>query len=301
MSNAIVRAAMLGALAGFRMPTRTPRTLALRGTARRGVVSLRRRKAMAYRRPMRRMTRRRWQARARRNVAHPKNFSTSKTTESILPGATAGDSAGFLTAGQQRLINFPGLIKINRGTEINQRLRDTVFISGVKIDANFKNLSGDRVFVNWAVIHPKQDQLVTQTQTDFFRDYTDSRTWDAGSNQKTGLSWSNAKINTDEYIILKRGKFMLCPSGVTGGNAGEQGSIEKAVSFNSKDNQKSISHWVKIGRNFTFQDTPTTAPNDQLYFVFWVADESKGAGNNTTGSTEVRLRCVIYFREPRTA
>ncbi len=279
--------AALAGLAAGGIYGRKPRSR-LRGSRKR-VTWATRRNAMRYRPRGRRMSRRRWQARARSRVAHPKNFSTSKTTESVLPNQVSHS--------QQRLIVSPGLINIQPGTGINQRLRDTVFIAGVKVDAEFKNESTDRVFVNWAIVHPKQDQELSQTQTDFFRDYTDSRTWDAGTSSKTGLTWSRAQINTDEYIILKRGKFMLIPNS----DSETGGEISKTVSYNSKDNQKSISHYCRVGRNFTFQDTPTTAPNDQLFFVHWVADPSKAAGNNVIGTFRMRIRAIVYFREPKTA
>lgn len=278
-------AALAGLMAGG-MYGRTAKPMLRARRGRRSTFASRR-KAMAYRPRMRRMTKRQWQARARRRVAQPKNYSTSKTNETVLPAQS--------TILLQRIDPRP-LIAISRGTEINQRLRDTVFISGIKLDLTFRNLEGDRIFINWAVIHPKQDQLIGTGQTDFFRDYNDSRTWDAGSAAKTGLSWSVAAINTDEYIVLKRGKFMLIPnSTVTAG-------LNQAVAYNSKDVQKSISCYVKLGRNFTFQDTPTDAVNDQVYFVCWAANPDGPAGNNIgENGFQYRLRSIVYFREPKTA
>lgn len=282
-SMPVIPAAALGALVGAMMPTK--RAYARRRLRGRAMSTRTRRAALRYRPRGRRMSKRQWQAKARRSVAHPKNYSTSKTTESVLPD---------LTSSLLQRLRPTALITINRGNEINERQRDTVFISGIRLDLNFRNLEEDRVFINWAVVHPKQDQLIGQTQTDFFRDYTSSRTWDAGSAAKTGLSWSNAAINTDEYVILKRGKFLLIPNPTA--------TVNQAVGYNSKDIQKELTCYVKIGRNFTFQDTPSTAPNDQIYFVCWGANPDQNAGNNVgVNGFTYRIRSIVYFREPKTA
>ena len=285
---AVLSAAALGALLGAAMPMRKRKTSYLRGTSL--VRRARARRAATRFRPRarRRLTKRQWQARARREVANPRNFSTSKTTESVLPGGN-----GFFNLVLQQRVKVVPLITINRGTDINQRLRDACILSGVKIDATFLNRESYRLFLNWAVIHPKTDENVTETEADFFRDYTNERSWNAGDAGKTGLSWNNASINTDKFTVLKRGKFLLAPGSQTG--AVTQGF------YNLKDCEKDVSIWTKISRTITFKDiSGGQAPIEQLYFVFWSANSGAAAGNNIGDvGMGVRVKAVCYFREPR--
>lgn len=283
----VTRAAMMGALAGYNAYRKrgTTRALTLRGSRTLARVKARR-SAMRYRPRTRKLSRRGWQARARRQVAAPRNYSTAKTQETVFP--TGSDLL------QQRLAVVPLLNGIDKGTEINERMRDTIVVSGIKMDMCIQNRDKERVFVNWAVIHPKQAQTITPTQDDFFRDYTSARAWNAGSAAKTGLSWSVAQINTDDYVILKRGKFLLAP-GAPDGTPQNQGV------YNLKDCEKSISHWIKLGRQFTFTDEVVPVVHDPLYFVMWTASAIAPAGNNV-GDNGVRykLRAITYFREPKT-
>ena len=276
-------AAGLGALAGYNAARRRTGKGYLRSTR---TMRSRRAGYMAsrYRPRFKKSSKKAWQARARRQVAVPRNYSTAKTTESVNPTA----STILLNK-----LDVRSLITIEKGTEINQRTRDTCVISGIKLNLAFKNLEETRLFINWAVIHPKQGQVIDPNQPEFFRDYTDVRAWDANSGAKTGLSWSVAQINSDDYVILKRGKFMLVPSTGT--------SVNPAVSFNTKDSEKSISCWCKLGRSFTFTNDVVPVPNDPIYFVCWAADPNGAAGTNIglNGFT-YRLRSIVYFREPKT-
>lgn len=287
-STSLVRtAALLGAAAGnfnWRSLTRpkgifAPNKLLYRAyKARRAITR--------YRPRARRLPRRKWQAKARRQVAAPRNYSTSKTAETVFPGS-----------GTNVLLNAmsvtPILNGINKGTGINERMRDSIVISGVKIDMAVINNENKRLYVNWAIVHPKQDQTITNTQKDFFRDYTDQRSWDANLSTKSGITWANAQINTDDYVILKRGKFLLAP-GIRAEATGPTGY------YNIKDCQKEISHWLKLGRQFTFTDDPVPVIHDPIYFVIWCADPMSASGTNL-GDNGIRykLRCVTYFRDPK--
>jgi len=224
-----------------------------------------------------------WKTRARRRVALPRNFASSKTVETVLPNNR--DTA-------RQIINPQALIFINTGSGIENRERDQVYISGIKLNAHFSNNTGERVWVNWAVIYPKRDRVISNQQADFFRDYTDERAWNANNATKQGLSWANAEINPDEFVILNRGKFLLAPGNQTG-----TGGI-----YNKNDCLNDIERYIKLGRTFTF-DGPIEAVDQQIYFVTWVANSTEGAGFNigVANSMSWKLRAIVYFREPKTA
>jgi hypothetical protein len=225
------------------------------------------------------MTKSKWQAKARRQVGLPKNYSTSKTTESQIPNEITR---------LRHVIFSRALISVGIGTGINQRLRDSIYVAGIKIDAHFNLTHTGPCFVNWAVVSARANvagNTINANTPDFFRDYTDERAWNADAANKTGISWANATINTDRFTVLKRGKFLLTPDG----NDYKYGS-----------GQKTMSCYVKLGRMFTFDDA-IGGCEDQVHFVTWWADPNGGSFfNQFAGGTE-RLRAIMYYRDPKTS
>lgn len=246
----------------------------------------RRGRRMMRKRMVRRVPRKaRWQAKARRMVGNPRNYSTSKTTESQLPGV--------LTTVATSTVSARGLIQIS-GTSINSinaRQRDTCIINGIRMDLTFENLLNDRIYINWAVIHAKQGQNISSTTPDFFRSYGSERSFNADASATvTGLSYSVAQINTDEFLVLKRGKFMLTPAATLAGDVPPRG-------YNYGAATKEIKCWMKVGRQFYFDDG-SAEPQDQLTFVCWASNPSDGTGT-VASAFRYRLRAICYWREPR--
>lgn len=226
----------------------------------------------------------RWQSKARRQVGAPKNYSSTKTTESVVPGTVTQTPTKFVSGRPLILINSTTI------NNVNSRQRYMCNISGIKLDATFQNLLPVRVYINWAVVHGKQGQVVNDTTPDFFRDYTTVRAFDANATAtKTGLTYSVAQINTDEFVVLKRGKFLLAPG--IGGSTQQQGV------FNYGAGSKEISHYLKLGRAFYFDDGGDV-PQDQIYFVCWCSNPTEALGT-TNDAYNYRLRSIIYWREPK--
>lgn len=270
LSTKLLLAALGGAGLGLRTPVRRRVTPTARKT---------RYIATRVRRGGRRMSKRRWQAKARREVGVPRNYATSKT------------AVGFETDQEvvlnQKLKPF-SLIRISKGVNINQRLRDTAVVSGVRVQCSWLNTNPFNVFVNWAVVHPKDEAAVSDTQVDFFRDYTNTRAWSANSATKNGLEWNNAAINPDKNDILRRGKFLL------GGNTGTMSSSP------NKDDTKEMDIFVKLGRSFMWDTEELgSEPYENIYFVFWVASSNAGNGNNVGDGVVFTAKSITYFREPR--
>lgn len=287
----IISAAALGALVGAAMPSKGG-TKSLRGTRKRAaatnIAALRRRQR--YRRRGGKLTKRQWQARARRMVGNKKGFSTAKTTETQLPSTAVSVKPRELSS--KTLIN----ISSTATNETNERQRYTCVISGIKIDATFQNLSSSlRLYVNWAIVHGKQGQTINANTPDFFRRYSDERAFDANDYTNiTGLTSSVAQINTDEFVILKRGKFLLTPTGFSN----PAGFTDK-YNYGAATKEKSI--WLKLGRQFYF-DPGSSQPQDQIYFVCWPAYPEEDAGAlSATNVLQYRLRAIAYWREPRGA
>lgn len=241
-----------------------------------------RRIATRYRRRGRKMSKRQWQAKARRQVGAPRNYSSAKTA--------IGYQATNLTKLNQQL-HVATCIRIGKGTEINERLRDTCVVSGCRIQFNVRNQNGFACYVNWAVIHPKQVATPNSTTADFFRAYGSERSWAANAANKNGQEWCNAAINSDDYAVLRRGKYLLAPI---------PNSVGILSNTNVKDNEKCLDIYVKLGRSVYFPtDDAAQEPYEQLYFVWWMAGPLQANGLGTADGMLENTKIITYFREPK--
>lgn len=242
-------------------------------------------RTMGTRRAMRRRRIRgkRWKRAARREIGQPRNYSTCKTVETVLPNGTSSNS---------QVLQTDALILISQGVNINQRLREAIFLAGIRLDVYVRHLGTQECVWNWAVVHPKNTQSLDLSQADFFRDYTDNRSWDANISTKTGLTWARAQINSDEFVVMAKGRVRLGPinNGTANANVGDFPA------------SKLFKRYIKIGRNITFVHGDTSTPNEQVFFVCWSADPNANAGFNTSNAPfEYRMRAVCYFRDPKNA
>jgi len=268
--------AIAAALGGYAASRSGKYTRKLRGTRRRYATKSR---YLATRRRPRRMTRGKARLAARRAFALPRNYATAKTTV-VKPANVIAKTNQFL--------NATACIQIFQGPGINERLRDSVVLSGVRIQFACRNLNKYNAFLNWAVISAKGDEDVSTTSPDFFREYDDSRAWNADATGKTGLEWSHAAINLDKYRVHRRGKFLL--------GAQPGGTVVEASE--NKDSFKEMDIYVKIGRSITFDATAST-PFEQIYFVFWMASPLDGAGRGLGDGFSETTKIVNYYREPK--
>lgn len=278
---AVLSGAALGALLAAAYPTRKRAGPMLRGSKSR-MSRMRRYGATRYKRRSRATSKRKWQARARRQVGAPRNYSSAKTA--------IGYTATNLNKLNQQL-NVATCMRIGKGTEINERLRDTCIVSGFRIMFNVRNLNLFATYVNWAVIHPKDDSVPSATTTDFFRSYGDERAWAANATDKNGLEWCNAAINSDSYNVLRRGKFLLGPI---------PNSVGTLSNTQVKDNEKCLDIYVKLGRSVYFPaEAAEQNPFEQCYFVWWMAGPLQANGTGTADGMTENTKIVAYFREPR--
>lgn len=277
--------AALGAALGYRMASGPYKTKTLRGTRARLRVRGRANYRMAS---MKRRRTKNWKAAARRQVGLPRGFSTSKTTETIFPVNVTVPKKSIWLANP---------IRIAKGALLNQRLRDTVVVSGIKLNIHVMNrqITAGNLVCNWAMVVPRANKSLTAPPgfgniTNFFRDYGEERAWDTNSINKTGVSWADAKINLDDFVVLTRGKFELSSVSSTGNPLLE--------AYNRGNPEKHVSRWIKLGRSITF-DGDAIDPDEQIRFVFWCTNRNDNTQLGGEGC-DLRVRAICYFREPKT-
>lgn len=214
------------------------------------------------------------------------------------------------------------IIFITKGDNINQRERQVVNLRGFKLDISIANVSYDELVMNWAIIHPKTAVAGTTVEgqvvaTEFFRDYGTRRSVSPSEmSTRAGLEWVNAKVNTDLYSVLKRGRFTLNPAIMPGmptlpddreGAVPLSGVPEWTVPGsiyphpNKGNSVRTKSMWIPIKRQIRFdQAISASAPPEQLWFVWWADSpfSSDQSGANADAFA-MNFRGITYYREPK--
>lgn len=246
-----------------------------------------------YRRRYR--SRRAWKLAARREIGNRVGVSNSKTVQTVNVNNELG-------VGTRKIEQVP-LIKIARGTQINQRLRDLINLRGIKLEFSVINMKDIPLVVNWAIVHPKSSITATNNTTqefatnEFFRGYGSTRT-EQPNNSLSGLQWTNASINTDQFAVLKRGRILLNP----GRLQPEQPADATLVYWPEKgSNYRFKKLYQKIGRQITFDPAISNdIPTEQVNFVYWIDNPFSTTGQlPVAGAVALECRAVCYFRETR--
>lgn len=182
------------------------------------------------------------------------------------------------------------LIATSQGTNINQRLRNSVNISGWKICGEIKNLTNAPLYVNIAVISPKGG-LGTSSDiptADFFRDFSSNdRSKDFGI-ANTSLDNHCLPINSDKYTIFKHTRARLVAEATGGDTVALQG-----MSYTN------IDWWIPFKRQIRWDANLSYPESDQVYLVYWFDKFcTAGATAASTGAVTMSHKTVMYYREP---
>lgn len=194
---------------------------------------------------------------------------------------TDGDLRATRTLYQQELTN------ISEGTSINLRLKQQIYVAGVRICFQYENEQDVPVTVNFCVVHDKQSNNAVSSINinDFFRATgATSRNMDF-SNALTNNEFHCAPLNTDRFTVLKHERFMI-------GSRNNQG-----LSYSTTTRSYgSMLRYVKIGRKITYEDTNCQS---KIWVMYWFDKFQEPATTApTTGVVKVSEHYKLYFREP---
>jgi len=213
--------------------------------------------------------------RKQQNPLQPKklNFDMEGTTEGRearfgeAPGAgvTKQKGSGYGPGGN--LLNFVYETSISyptKGTDINQRPNDMIFLKGVKYCANFQPLRPGLVettLCNFAIVSRKENVYSNSDLTNnLFRSREDTR---GQSFEDTGEAIDRhcLPINTDKYHVWTHKRFKLRGAGT------------------NLPGSRMLSGYLPVNRQIRFD--AANRPNGELLAIWWFGDE------NTTAATPV--------------
>lgn len=181
------------------------------------------------------------------------------------------------------------LTAIAQGNEQYNRERGIANVSGFKLRMFVFNLQNTTpVWVNIAVIGEKNPVGGALGSIAFFRNEGgSSRATDFNAVGSSGLQQAFNSINTDEYVVLWRKRFML-------------GRFATGAQWNDtmRNTNKRIFKYIKYGRQVRWEAAEsTTATDGRTRLVYWFqnpGDMTSIVASNTVG---VYLKAITYFRE----
>lgn len=187
------------------------------------------------------------------------------------------------------LMDIPKAVTLDQN--LNRRVRDMVNISGIQLTMEVNNADAQiPQLCNFAVIAPKQGASGVNA-SHFFRAMNQG----AARSIDFSLALSSNEmhtlpINSDRYLVFWHKRFMLNP---------RVGGTE--FSANSGKSYRIIKKYIKLRRQVRFDNVESQPESGQIWLVYWF--DRFGAPQNgpvRNSVTEVSIRAVVYFREPKT-
>lgn len=182
--------------------------------------------------------------------------------------------------------------------DITQRSRKIINYRGFKTCISFRNVSTTPIWINLAVISPKNNVPLgftratfgsTSTQQDFFRAQGEGpeRAVEFGL-ERNGLEMHCLPINTDLYTVLRHKRMMLFPNGAGAG-----------IQYNSnRPSFKYVDFYTKINRQIRYDGTAGGDTQHSIWVVYWFSPFNGTRGFTPSADVEVQRHIVAYFREP---
>lgn len=215
-----------------------------------------------------------------RMVGMPNGSSTSKST--VVNNETQ-------VTRQTRTLYQLDLTAVGPGTDINRRLRQHVKMTGWKICMEIRCTINTPLYLNIAVLAPKQTTNDTIEATNFFRNNEDARSMDFSIN-RTGLEMHCCPINSDDYTILKHRRYVL-------------NTVNQPTASWSKQSGSSwinVNWWVPLRRQVRYlPGESSTATDGRVFHVFWFDVWGNPSGTAAANCANVSSKVITYFREPR--
>lgn len=186
-----------------------------------------------------------------------------------------------------RLLYEHSLADIPEGTDLDARQRKMVNCRGFKICLELKNLINNPMYVNIAVVSPKDGQ--SNFNADWFRSSDASnraRNFDVTLNSN---EFSCLPINSDAFTILKHKRFQLIPGSTTGSTASQSGRSYMQLKW-----------WIPLKRQLRYDAAIGQPENGKVHLVYWFTEFATAANDpGLVGAVQMSSRVVAYFKEPK--
>jgi len=188
-------------------------------------------------------------------------------------------------------LNFHDITDINKGTDINARLRGVINCRGFKYHLIFWNKQGiTPMYLNVAMVAPKNILSANVvTPVAFFRANGNQRATNFATLGDTTFQNHVRCINPDDYTILWHKRTILAPNSYTaaGGNMGSSRAI------------RTFRGYTKLNRQITYDDPESpNATDGRVGLVYWFGRVGD-TGLPNVNEVETNVKVLMYYKEPR--
>lgn len=168
-----------------------------------------------------------------------------------------------------------------QGFNLDRRARDLINLIGFKVCFYVRNTNEKPVYMNLAILCPKDDQDVDTV--DFFRSNKTGRSTDFDTSLSC-LQFHCNPVNSDKYTILRHIRRTIHPS--------EEGGFNYM-----KPNWNLEDFWVPVNRQMRYKSNLPQSAINRIELVYWF-DTTEAAGGSealTMGTTNYHT--VAYFKD----
>lgn len=209
---------------------------------------------------------------ARMRVGEPIGSGNSKRHVASITGST------LLQSRTQYVSELTGIPEQVSSFDIDSRSRSLAVVKGFSIRMAVKNILDKPLYVNYAIVAPKESNGGVTT-VDFFRGSGSERGEDF-DNARTSLQFHSNAINTDLYEVLTHKRFRLGSATTTG----------------VSDGVLNINDYVKLNRQVRYEGGVTTSGKVQI--VFWCDGSQRASTATPENSMYTETIFRTFFDDP---
>lgn len=182
---------------------------------------------------------------------------------------------------------------------IDERQRQTIIISGFSLKWCFINRAVEPMFMNIAVVNPKNQNTPTMSTDGFFRDYNLSRDVNF-STSLSGLELHSLPISTDKFRVLAHKRFVIPATSTLISKQKTPGDPIETTEANASGlpNIHCGKLWVPLRKGIKFNDDSDDNCESKCFAVFWF--DTVSAPKTATAQNDKILgavHAVTYWTE----
>lgn len=221
-------------------------------------------------------------SKAARSIGYKKGTGTTKRTVT--------QDVNLIARSTRTLYNT-NVIEIPKTTtnEIDSRQRDIVFLKGVKLCFETRNLSAEPITFNIAYVSPKHD-LDSPFTDDWFRGSGNTRSLNFDHTILNSNDFHCRPINTDKWNILMHKRFKLDPKDIST-------SITTTRHSSTRPSYMTFQKYLKINRQIRFNDDSSVQSRSKLHLVYWYDKFMAPTNQGPQGVIDAQYRTTCYFKE----
>ena len=185
------------------------------------------------------------------------------------------------------------LTLLQKGSAIDEREYDMVYISGFKISMQLRSGRPDPSMLHVAVVAPREfcgDGATPNFNTNFFRSPKDSRGIDFNT-QLASQQINNYGINSDKWHVFWHKRYWIGPEDTTAPTDEYNVGVSR--------NWLNVKKYVPLKRQIRYEDAQALSAVNKVYLLVWGDLFINEPGATNQGWLAGQKVVTMYFRDSR--